>query len=377
MRTTTIRALAASALALAATLASPLAQAALPQSIAYTAIEESHHEAWLVTWQAGHRATLAMLQGTGTGTWTQAADGTRTFKLDAPIIYGCLQYQALTFHLTSGTQRKGQGDVVRSGVNTCPQPVPFTDPAIPLRQVDMSARPSVADLVPGAQIAGFTETPYQDQPSNLGVFYLDQDVVTFDAAGLVFAATGHQLPTTLHDGWFRVLVTTSPWTEQAYTRLAVLANGEEIWLGQSILNSVPTVVWQSVMTKPLAGAGFGTDAQAAHHWESGVWLHSQTQNYFYDLYPGGSGQRRIHDVVAGTDATGPATWHLEGATMMVDFPSGNTNGHRSWMPLANHGKAHFVLERGTVTGPGATLVDIHTRVNYFQDEGAAQPSAPR
>lgn len=359
-------------------------------SISYAPVDVSQLDAWLVTWQAGHRAHLVTSTGMSDGSWTQAADGTRTLVLDTPIVTQqqandyCdpsgvknqeVDLQQVTFHLTSGTMRKGNADVVGSGrtidEDGCtPGAInPYTNPTMPTRQLDMTARPSVADLVPGTTFAGFSETPFGDGTLPI----LAQDVVKIGSGDVTFAATGHLDAMSMSDSWF--VVDIGGGETRAFTRLTAMSNGQEEWLVATWEAGAPTHVWQWMMTKPLSGAGFGGRAKAAHQWDSGLFMGSATTTTWFDLYTDFTGTRTLHDVPSNTDFVQAVTWNFSGLNLVTHRVSGGFSRDRTWVPLANHGKLHFVMETETYTSAGGPGTTIYPRVNYYLDEGVATPPA--
>jgi hypothetical protein len=367
----------------------PASAVAAPQQIAYVDHFSATTAAYLVDYQAAHRAHVVSLAGMGDGSFADNASGQRVVTLDAPIAYTQSTFDCnglpmtqtvaldqLSFQLTSGTTRRGSAQVIELGrvidVDGCTPGLvtPYgalTDAGLTTDQLLMTARPAITDLVPGVQLAGFTETPL-DTPTD--VFSLSADVVTFGTGSLTFAATGHAIAASVSNQW---IVLALPGGARAFTRLSVDAhNGQEVWMAGSWNGTAPTNVWRALMVKPAAGAGFGGVTKASHRWESG--LFRGTNNPFYiDLYKDGTGLRRSLDLAAGTESDTSITWRFSGLNIVQDRPSGGGTRERTWVPLANAGTTHWVMENEVNLTTGLPI--ILPRVNYYLDEGVSPPPA--
>lgn len=377
------------ALCAAASLAIAASAAAATTQIAYTYHDNSTNAAWIVDWQAGHRAHVVSYAGAADGTFADIPGGQRVIGFDTPYsyTYGSIDCNGqpfsqrvdvtqLSFRQTGGTAMKGTANLIELGTTTdiggCTpgQVVPFGslgDPGVASDALAMTLRPSTSDLVPGTSIAGFMEGTVG---SFLDLGQTAEDVVTVNAGSITFATTGHVVPVGRSNGW---LVLSLPGGGQrAYTRLSANATtGEEVWIDAPWVAGAPQATWRTMMVKPLAGAGFGGTTKAAKRWESGLFF--GTNNPFYcDLYKDGTGTRRALDLAAGTESDTPITWHLDGANLVQDKTTG-TARERTWSPLANIGTLHWVMEKEIFTVGGN--YNIAPRVNFYIDEGVAPPPA--
>ncbi len=226
-----------------------------------------------------------------------------------------------------------------------------TDPGISMKRVAMNARPTMTDMVPGVQIAGPSEEPY-----------LSQDVITLGEGTALFHATGRSVPVAWSsDQW---LVFDMDGFERAYTRLEVNAKtAREIWMVADWSAGQAESVMAPWFVKPLAGAGFGSVAQASRMWQSGM----SSQPFFVYLYKDGTGETVLEDPDQGTDFRSPITWGFDGPNVVqtgVNFPN-----KRIWMPLRNEGKRRWVFEYEVYSGGYKTP----TRVIDYVDTGKAVP----
>jgi len=283
----------------------------------------------------------------------------------------------IVFRPTSGTTRRGTSEVVQMGTTTdlggCTPGLvtPFgspTDPGSTTNHLDMNARPSLDDLAPGVQLAGMSETPAtaDNDPTQLVA-----QIATFGAGSLTFVDTGDVVPTSMSDGW---IVADFGSFQRAYTRVSRdTKTGVEIWVFAPWSAGGPAVVESALMVKPNAAAGFGSRNAAAHDWESGLFVDSDL-TVFMDLFRDFSGQFVRHPIDGSGDFDQDITWAFQGADLVIQRPGSIT---RTWQPIANYGKNHFVLENEVGFDPDCqcTLVRFLPRVNYYIDEGKSTPPA--
>jgi hypothetical protein len=348
--------------------------------------------AYVLDWRAAGRATAVTPEGRGEGRWADVgAQRVLTlsppiqsaefdiFDEDCPDVVSRARNDTLQIGVTlaSGTLSRGESDVVLVGNVVTTQgcnagrSVPFgalTDPGLRTRQVSAGLRPSTSDLVPGVSLAGPSELP--GDPTQAAA-----DVMTFVAGGGQFAATGQVHPLVWTDGWF---VIAAPWGERGYTRVAVdRMTGAETWIEAAWSAGQPTQVFQKLMVKPAAGAGFGSVRQASKVWESG--LFAGTNNpFFFRLYRDGSGERVAQDLALGTETRTPISWAFDGVDIVHTRALGGGTGHRRWVPLRNASGLRFVMESETQTLPDGTVLPfIAARVNFYLDQGPATPPPAR
>ena len=377
------------------------AQAAPKSTVSYVA-DFADTLAVLVDWNTTHAtAHVTVNNGASAGTYTD--DGTqRLVTLSSPIsetfpyvdICGNTVNQTTTldqvvFRPVSGTPRSGTAQVVEIGTITndagCEAgTTPFgspTDAGVTTTLLDMTLRASTADLGPGAQLAGMTETSLATLDFG---YQAAQQIASFGTGNLRFADTGDVVPATVVDGWY--VLSFADGHQTGFTRLTRNAtSGIESWLSAPWQAGAPARVQHTLMTQPNAAAGFGTRNQASRHWEEGLFKGSTTLAWF-DLYRDLTGA--FITETSGATSSQPATWRFVGANIQIKRSSNFANGwrQRSWIPIANDGKNHFVMESEDLyDGAGNFLGNnILTRVNYYVDEGksveptmALAPAAPR
>jgi hypothetical protein len=278
----------------------------------------------------------------------------------------------------SGDSERGVSQIVEIGtltnIDSCDVGQVFsfgspTDAGLTLKRVAMDKRPSVRDLAPGSTLAGFTEVEWP-----LGFdFDLGADVVTFYAGGqLLFARSGHVVPAGFtSDKW---LVLDLPEGQRGYTRLEVDdETGAESWLRADWANGVPQRVLGELMVKPDTHAGFGTERQAARNWLSGLFAQTSITTVF-QLYVGGTGERVDTFLLEGTQSHSRITWRFDGKSIVQRRPigDGTTLRERTWVPLRNADKVHFVFENeNTIRANGTVSVLFLPRVNFYIDRGRA------
>jgi hypothetical protein len=367
------------------------AHAAATQSIIYTLQDKSQWATWLVDWNTKkHTAHVVDSIGTGDGSFTD--DGTqRVITLATPISYTTTQYDCnfvnefdqrvdvtqIVIRPTTGTAKRGASQVVEIGTTTdlggCTPGLvtPFgspTDPGLATNHLDMSVRPSLDDLAPGVQLAGMSETPANAVND---ATQLVAQVATFGAGTLTFADTGDVVTTATSKGW---IVADFGGFQRGYTRIARDAKtGVETWVFAPWSAGGPAIVQSTMMVKPNAAAGFGSRNTAAHDWESGMFMDSDILVYM-DLYRDATGQFVRRPTDGSGDFAQDVTWALQGANLVIQRP---VNATRTWRPIANYGKNHFVLESEVALDPTCqcTVNRILPRVNYYIDEGKSAPPA--
>lgn len=355
-------------------------------------VARNYTAAYVLDWRAAGRATAVTPEGRGEGRWAdvgaqrvltlttpiQSAEF-EVYDEDCPDVLSKARNDTLQIGvtLTSGTLTRGESDLVLAGNVVTTQgcnvgrSVPFgtlSDPGLRTRQIAAGLRPSTSDLVPGVSLAGPSELP--GDPTAVAA-----DVMTFVVGGGQFAASGQVHPLTWTDGWF---VIAAPWGERGYTRVAVdRTTGAETWVEAAWLAGQPTQVFQTLMVKPAAGAGFGTVRQASRIWESG--LFAGTNNpFFFRLYRDGSGERLSQDLAAGTETRSPISWAFDGTHIVHTRAIGGGTGQRRWVPLRNGSGVRFVMESETQTLPDGTVLPfIAPRVNFYLDQGPATPPPMR
>jgi len=279
----------------------------------------------------------------------------------------------------SGGAHRGTSQVVEIGTSTIVEGcdaglvVPYgalTDPGVTMNRLAMDERPSLRDLVPGTQVAGFSDQvwpPYDN-------FQVAADVVTLYAGDMaLFSATGHVVPAGFNAG--RWLVFNFGGFERAYTRLAIdEATDAETWMRAEWSGGQAQRVVADLVTKVDARAGFGTERRASRMWDSGPYSNSQLPFFIY-LYQGGTGERVLVDLVAGTQSRSPITWVLAGKNIVQTRFSSAVRRDRTWVPLRNRGeKIRFVMESEILTWPdGLTESFLLPHVNFYIDTGKAVP----
>ncbi|WP_374562813.1 hypothetical protein [Ideonella sp.] len=364
----------------------PGAAFAATKSTAYVAVSDGNSSAYLIDWLPKSKARLANNNGAQSGVVTD--DGTqKVITLNTPISYtfdnwdDCgeeIRQRSDTQQVVVRDHTGGVTEFVEIGATTniggCQDglSVPFgglTDAGRNLNRLAMAARPPVTDLVPGTQIAGFSEDVML--PGETAVAH---DVVTMQSGSMQFHASGHTVPAAFNaDQW---LVLDLPSGQRAYTRLALDAKtGGETWLMADWSAGKPQRIEELMVVKPTAGAGFGTVAQASRMWNSGLFIESRTPFYFY-LYKNGTGERVQKDLDLGTESRTPIpSWGFDGLNLVQQRPFGPGTRDRTWAPLSNTGKFHWVMESETAFDGSDTFVLVKPRVNYYLDTGKAVPPA--
>jgi len=371
---------------------------AAKSSVSYVA-DFSSDAAWLVDWDTTH-ATAHVTLGNGASGGAYVDDGTqRLVTLATPIAESgpmsdpceanftqTITLDQLVFRPTGGTARRGTAQVVSIGTITnsggcSPGTTSYgspTDAGVATTLLDMTLRPSTADL-DGARLAGMSS---QSLAGLDYAFQVPAQVASFDATAAFarFDGSTAEVPVSHSSGWLVLSFFGSTPYQNAYTRLSRNATtGVESWLAADWQAGAPARVHHVLMTQPNAAAGFGTHNQAAHDWNSGLFLTSSVPTEF-DLYRDSTGAFIEHFVDDGTTFTQPATWALAGANLVIkrsnDFSAGWRQ--RTWVPLANVGKNHFVMENEDLFAPDGTRLGTNfpARVNWYVDEGkSTEPPA--
>jgi hypothetical protein len=377
------------ALAVAALPASALAAA---KSTAYFAFADGARTAYLIDWLPKARARVAARLGARTGTIAEDG-GQKTISFDTPMSYtyedvdACglpieKRYefrQLIVRNLPAGvTQFVQLGAQVNVGGCQDGLTEPFGSPSDTgesLKRVAMSDRPPMTDMVPGVQIAGFSEEASQQPPG-----YVAEDVVTLSDGSASFQRTGSVVPATLGaNGW---LVFSFPDFQRAYTRLAVdTKTAGETWLLADWADSLPQRVEEVLVVKPVAGAGFGSVAQASRMWESGLFQNSVVLRSATHLYKSGTGERVTQYLDQDIESRDPIqSWGFAGVNLMQhrSTDDGWVVHTRTWVPLRNQGsKVRWVMENETRLFDGQPIPGIKPRVNFYIDTGKAVPPAQR
>lgn len=353
--------------------------------------------AYLVDWNtAQHTARVTLSQGVSNGSYTD--NGTqRVITLASPISVTSDNFDACNQEVTqvttttqlvfrpAGAPKKGTAQVVSIGTITtiggcAPGTVPFgspTDAGTTVSRLDMSLRPATTDLA-NAQLAGMSETAMSGA-NDSGSFV--QQVALFDGGGNVssFVETGDFVSSTNVNGW--IVVSYADGHQSGYTRLTQdTATGIETWLAAPWVNNAPTAVHNTLMTKVDGSGGWAGTKGASRNWLESIFADSDTLPYF-DLYRDHTGA--FVDVSAADGSvlgTMPATWAFEGANLQIQRTYDPATGfrQRTWVPLANHGKLHFVLEHEDYYDADGNFLfnGILPRVNYYADQGpATKPTA--
>jgi len=185
------------------------------------------------------------------------------------------------------------------------------------------------------------------------------------------------VPRDVADGWF---VLDFGGFQRAYTRLSVdPGTHAEQWLGAAWRDGAPATIFQTMMVQPNAAAGFGGHGAQSHTWNSGLFLQSDTFALYHlctDFT--GSFEQLARD--GSFDGLMPATWGDSGADVVISRSNNFAVSYRTrtWVPIANYGKAHFVIENEDyhVVADGSVTPFILPRVNFYVDEGKATPPAP-
>ncbi len=377
------------ALMISACFMSP-ASAAGVKSIAYYALSESNQSAYLIDWNAAQKkARVAGNGGASSGTYVD--DGTqKVITLAQPLsetwLYsyddcGTVYARSATRQVVvrdlpdSVTQTVQIGERTQIGGCNDGEITPYgslTDEGTSMKRLSMSARPSMSDVQPGLEIAGFSEDHLA-----FAELYFAQDVVWLDFNGRArFRKTGDAVPAAVNAKQWLVM-TLPPGDQRAFTRLAVNNTTQgETWLMAGWVNDQAAWVVKQLVVKTQEGASFGTVAQASRKWESGLFRGTQLPFFIY-LYQDATGERVLKDLDAGTETRTPIdSWGFQGLTLWQErlISGGAYVSTRRWQPLRNEGtKTRWVLETEVRVQDGVDVVSIKPRVNYYVDTGKAVP----
>jgi len=382
-------AFAAAAFAMLASASTALA--ASRTSVSYLPIDAALPQAYIVDWNAKtHRVHVVELRVNGDGSYTD--DGTQrlvtfdgaglppflidTVDCNDQPMQQSVEITQMVFRPVSGTLHKGTAQVVEIGYMTdiggCTpgQQTPFgspSDPGTSTNNLDMADRASIADLVPGAQLAGPSEDPSQPGQN----YFLQAQVTTFGSGTLTFQTSGHAWPYTNSNGWIVIDFGTF---QRGYTRVTRNAKtGVEDWIIADWQAGAPVNVEPTPMVEPNAAAGFGSKGATAHVWNEGLYA-NEPVTYEYALYKDHSGLRLID---GGIDGQEPVTWSSMGAgdAAPLDIRRNvqDTYFSRTWVPLANYGKNHFVMESEDIYDLDGNFLQhyFEPRINWYVDEGKA------
>lgn len=370
------------------------AQAAPRQSVSYVG-DPSFNVAWMVNWNAAtHTAHLVDYVGSADGTWTD--DGTlRVLTLAAPIettqdTFDCnglpmtqtVDLRQVAIRHVSGGAHHGKAQLIEIGTTTdqggCTPGLvaPYgstSDAGTNTSYLDMAERPDTDDLGHGATLAGMSDT---DPAGIVDSTQLVARTATFAHRSVAFDS-GTTVPRDVVDGWFVLDFGTF---QRGYTRLSVDPKTHaEMWLGAAWGHGAPQTIFQTMMVVPNAAAGFGGHAAQAHVWNSGLFLQADAQA-LYQLYTDFTGVFEQKAADGSYDSLTPATWSASHGRLLINRSTNPASFYyaRTWVPIATHGKAHFVIEnedRHDVAS-GAVTPRIVPRVNYYLDQGVATPPAP-
>jgi hypothetical protein len=367
-------------LALAAGLSTPAGVAA--REVAYHFAPMAQHSAYLVDWKGDDRARVVTQLG-ASGASVAPHGGGKLLSFDAPLSVDYPdQYdecgELFTLRSTHAQLMVRElsarsaalvdiGHTVHLGGCQDGLTEPFgspDDPGFEHVATPMAKRPSMGDVVAGAQFAGFSEQPY------LTDVFLPADVATLQAGGTIrFEGSGHVFPAALDaDQW---LVVQLPGGPRAYTRLVVDAKtGAETWLHAERVGGKPQRVLETLVVKPAAGAGFGSVAQASRMWEWGLFKGTEITGETW-LYRDMTGERVQHDP-DGDFRLPINAWRFEGADIVQVREQPGLLRERRWVPLRNEGKHRWVMESEwwTFDGGEPELL-IQPRVALFTDLGKA------
>lgn len=372
------------------------AQAAARSQVSYVP-DPSLDTAYLVDWNTSTAAAHVTLNtGEADGTYTD--DGTqRLVTLTTPIsetvpyfdmcgntVNQTTSLQQLVFRPVSGTARRGSAQVVEIGVVTIDAgceagSTPYGSPSdagTATTLLDMSLRPSISDLTPGTKLAGMAEASIDGLDS---AFQVPAQVVTFGSGNVSFDDTHDIVGTNVANGWTVLFFADGHRT--AYTRLSRnTTSGVETWLVGPWSAGSPTRVHRLLMVQPNAAAGFGTRNQAAHSWLSGLFAATDPRPWF-DLYRDYTGAMIYRNAADGTVVSSmPAKWKFIGPDIQIKRSTDFTVNwrQRTWVPLANYGKNHFVMESEDFYDAvgGFQFNIILPRVNFYVDNGpSVEPAA--
>lgn len=360
-------------------------------SVSYLPIDTSLSVAYIVNWNAkSHRVHVVETMVNGDGSY--ADDGTQrlvtfdgaglppylidTVDCNDQPMHQSVEITQMVFRPVSGTLHKGTARVVEIGYMTdiggCTpgQQTPFgstADPGTFTNNLDMADRASIADLVPGARLAGPSEDPSQPGRN----YFLQAQVTTFDIGTLTFQTSGRTWPYTVSDGW---IVLDFGTFQRGYTRVTRNANtGVETWIIADWQAGTPLNAEPTPMVEPNAAAGFGSKSSTAHVWNEGLFAESSFP-YQYHLYKDHTGLRVFNGDIENWQ---PVTWSSMGAgdaaPLNIRRDVQDSYFSRNWVPLANYGRNHFVMESEDIYDLQGNFLQHYfgPRINWYVDEGKA------
>jgi len=386
-------------------LASPGARAASPQRTAYwQAVPADIKTAtYLVDWVPA-TGMASVTDGVSRASGHYTDDGVqRLVTLDSPSVKSeaiwprpddCGIYvnarTSLTryaFVRTGGTDRHGHTEVheeaqtvLTEGCNAgrIVASTSLSDAVPAQAHLNLSARPSMSDLVPGVQIAGFSSMPVLAVPVLSAS--LAQDIADLLPGGQIrFHGEGFTVPATVPyqftaDQW---LMLGLPGVDRRYTRLEVNPDtGAETWMAAEFAAGAPQWTAAVLVTKAQPRVTPLTMQQAAHVWRSGL---SRSEFMFFDieLYPDMTGTRVSLDRPTGGEFRTPLTWAFSGNGITQSWATRGAQVERTWIPIGDRGRQHWVMEYDRyVDNEGASSTGM-ARVNFYADKGPATPPAAR
>jgi hypothetical protein len=356
-------------------------------SVAYVSPSFANAYAYVVDWDSAGTAHVASPYGASTGTY--AVTGAQSLvTLATPLDYleqatDCngqpftQQYATtqLVFRQDGGNVHSGASEVVEIGTITdlggcTPGHVTSygspTDPGYPMRNLDMALRAGEGDVVPGAQLAGLTDgaLPIFLPGGSLGP---GVTTATFGTGTVTFAASGVTDPYAMVDGW--IVIDLPDGSQRAYTRLKNAPGGLQSWLVTDWADGSPGLVQSTLVATPDSAAGFGGLSTQAHQWQSGLFIGSGLSDV-YDLYTDFTGEWTYGSQHEFTHVA--ITWAMSGPSMHTYYTNfQGAHRDRTWTPIANDGRNHFVFESEIQTLDGVTMTLTPPRVNFLIDQGPA------
>lgn len=288
------------------------------------------------------------------------------------------------FALKSGNTKSGTStityDEVAKLVGGCDDgKIVFTssidDESDPVNHLSMSARASMSDIKPGVQIAGFSEQDRVDLNQFVRLF---QDVVKLEADGtVIFDQSATVVPAFIDsNGWLQLRFKDF---QRGYTRLKVdKLTGAETWLMGDFVDGKPNWVVEALITKFARGGSFGTVAQASRVWSSGTFADSRTP-FIIRFFRDGTGERQLNLLDFDDVEVRPIEyWRFEGRNILHTWRTYDLNPKfriRTWEPIGNKEEIRWIMESEVERdSSGVEVGTILRRLNFYIDEGRAQPS---
>ena len=355
--------------------------------------------AYLIDWrQKNTRARLVGVDGVRTGQ-VSTVGLNQVITLDTPFTsttYGepapCdglqpevrVDITQVAVRLRSGTVNKGLSAISQAGTATTltgceagkvvPVGAISDTSGSPTLHRAMTALAPTTDLVPGVALAGLSAEGQSVSAA------LPVDVATIQSAGVLdFARAAVQVGYRVDPaGWY--VLNLGSTGERGYLRLtAADGRGLEQWMVADFSGGQPVRVESAAVVKPVAGAAWGTVAETARMWSSGLFAKSRTPFYFY-LYRKGHGERVYLDLDAGTETRDPIrAWRIAPEGWLEQTRDVGNSGwvrQRYWTPVARAGKTMVVIESEQVLPVNqAPYWLIPPRINWYQDTGKAVPPA--